>query len=97
MRAFIPRSVFCNDGDFIFRLEEKESGLETRYTCSKTQKMGQYGCVWKHGKTGVNVENYPRTTTCLGFGRGFGMNGILEMSKITAVAKSKAIGDTRCL
>ena len=39
MRAFIPRDVFCNDGDFIFRLEEKESGLKTRYACSKTQEL----------------------------------------------------------
>ena len=96
MRAFIPRDVFCNDGDLILRLEEKQSGLKTRYACSKTQKMGQYGCVWKHRKTAVNVENYPRTTMCLCFGRGFGMCGILELlvSKITAVAKLKAIGET---
>ena len=78
MRAFIPGDPFCNDGDFIFRLEEKESGLETCYACSKTQKNGQYGCIWEHGETAINVENYPRTTMCLVFGRGFGMYGILE-------------------
>ena len=73
MCAFIPRDVFCNDGDFIFGLEEKQSGLNTRYACSKTGNDGQYGCVWKHRKTAENVEDYPRTTMCLGFGRGFGI------------------------
>ena len=38
MRAFIPRDIFCNDGDLIFRLEEKQSRLKTRYASSKTQK-----------------------------------------------------------
>ena len=76
MRIFIPRYIFCNDGDFIFRFEEKESGLETRYACSKMPKRVNTFVFGGTGRRLKMVENYPRTTMCLDFGRRLGMYGM---------------------
>ena len=91
MRAFITGDIFCDDGDFILRLEEKQSGLKTRYACSRTHERVNTAAL---GSTGiaVDLENYPRTTMCLGFGREFGMYGMSGLQE--APAEFKAVGKT---
>ena len=50
MRTFIPRDIFCNDGDLISRIEEIEGCLKAGYACSRSRKGVNTG-VWKHRKT----------------------------------------------